>query len=165
MLYLQTDFPSDTGIPRWGCFLLSIVYGAMDATGLEVTYREVLDLFTAALRIRLPWDTSKTIVSKDADNTLWCHDPDGWLRMVLEAIEPGRWRGWQTGENGRWFQGANWYNGPGPADWSFVLLNWERPTGGHYTCLTPRGHMDPMDGKLRLIPRGQFRTFSVREVT
>ena len=153
MLY-QTDFPTATRLPRWGCFIVDIYLGVCLFVGIDPSQADMLELYKRGICGKILTITG---------SQLNCDDPDGWIQLCLDFYYTGRYRGFQTGDEEGYFTYASWSP---PHSWTFLLDRWLRPEGGHYLCYYPEKGvvLDPMGGKLHLEPCKNFRRFYIGRV-
>ncbi len=160
-LVKQTDFPDDTGLPRWGCFWRSIVAIAEMYLSKRLSQGDLMELYRRC-REATNWQ-GKPVLSIENQETyeLHCNSPRQVLQMALDFFEGDMYIAEQTGgwdsHNGG---PQGWYSWSDVQEWVGMAKYWKRPSGGHYTLYMPMHDVawDPHGG-LKLEPHIDYRLF------
>lgn len=158
----QMDFQKETGIPRWGCFLISIYFGACLFLKKTPSRGGFLEVYLKGREtLTKKGDSLIEVGNKRSDYQLWCHDPGGFLQVCLDFLTPEKYIGLQTGDEERYYPWREKVD----QKWTFLVDYWKRPKGEHCTCLYQSlgVTLDPMENRLPLEPHKRFRRFYIKE--
>lgn len=145
----QTDFEPETGLPRWGCKILSWIRASWHAaTGREPERDFVLRILADAETRPAPWSPGKTVVTCAGEAGKWelfLWDPTELVKLTLSYAGNG-WEGAQHPDL------RTWHPAYSPPDGARPMLPWEvtglaativqfaRPSAdGHWVECDPRG--------------------------
>jgi hypothetical protein len=130
----QEDLPADSGIPRFGCYFMSLLAIPQLVYQLRFSRDEILAILGRCRQIPR-WDGKHSIVDfgpsdqypygEQFDVYLW--DPGKLLDTACQWLSPDI-HGWQVRDQDGWHSWA-------PADkrfWSFIVMQIQRPKGYHY---------------------------------
>lgn len=133
----QTSFDLDTGLPRWGCFFMSLVYAAFHATeGGEPTYDDVLRVYNDCRGDTTPkWVNGVQCgvvpvveMVNPTTREIYVNNPSSVLQHALSYTNNG-WKGEQYPDKA--LKVPDDY----PRDYrlTYTLLNFRRPSAdGHW---------------------------------
>lgn len=161
----QTDFPLHTGIFRWGCFFMAL--GAWPQLQVQkcLTKEQILSVYHYCRTTKNR--RNKYILEMEIKKyKLNCNDPTRALQIWLDFMAPGRFKGWQSGDQGRFY---TWvpkavYGKETFRLWRFTTMR-SGPSKGHFILTDVKGNIlyNP-DTKIHLKERSAFfRRFYVKE--
>ena len=136
MTLQQTTFDPVTGIPRWGCFWLSIVVAAWrTAQDRDPTVDETMSIYNDS-RGATTWNGASVLsMSSDDRRELTVNDPSAVLSLALSYTNNG-WRGAQKPDL------ACRVPAQYPRDYrlTYTLVNFKRPSAdGHWVLCDRMG--------------------------
>ena len=168
----QRALPSETGIPRWGCFWRVISAIPEFRFGRAYTSDNLLELYKLTCAAD-NWDGSHKVlewVAGQGRQELHCFDPGKALQLSLDYMNdllPRRSRqklkgvqtgGWDSRNNGP----CGYYDWAAPHEWVAMAKYFKRPNGGHFCLIYPEVEVfwNP-DESLSLDPHIDYRLFWV----
>jgi len=134
----QEELPVDSGLPRFGCYFMSLLAIPQLVYQIAFSAAKILTILEECRSIKW-WDWNKRphhIVDygptdsypfgQTFDCYLW--DPGKVLERACQWIAP-QVHGWQVRDQDGWYSWAL----PGRRFWSFIVAQILRPRGFHYT--------------------------------